>query len=138
MLFIRDNHYLFFLKLEMLTAEQYKAIKEAEKNNKLTKIKDNEYRYGKYYISSWNDPFIVFDDEFSLDNLCFKKGYVRMIKNVDDGETQALNHESGERLYDYVPDEIGFYGMNLTDDVIESHIDEIIEWAKKMEAESDF
>ena len=112
----------------MLTAEQYKAIKEAEKIEVLQKTGDKMYRYGKYYISSWNDPFIVFDDEFNLDNLCFKKGYVRMLKNVD----------NDERLYDYVPDEIGFYGMNLTDDVIESHIDEIIEWAKKMDLEADF
>ena len=113
----------------MLTAEEYEAIKQAEKTNNLTKLKDNEYRYGKYLITSWNDPFIVFDDdeEFCIDNLCFKKGYVRMLKDIEDGT----------RMYDYVPDEIGFYGMNLNDEIVESHIDEIIEWAKKMEEEID-
>lgn len=110
----------------LLTVEEYKAIKEAEKIEVLQKTGDKRYRYGKYYISSWNDPVIVCDDEFNIDYLCFKKGYVRMLKNVDDGT----------RLYDYVPDEIGFFGMELTDDVIESHIDEIVEWAKKMDLES--
>lgn len=109
----------------MLTFEEYKAIKEAEKIEVLQKTGDEMYRYGKYYISSWNVPDDICDDEFSVDYLRFKKGYVRMIQNVNDGT----------RFYDYVPDEIGFFGMKLTDDIIESHIDEIIEYAKEMELE---
>ena len=121
----------------MLTFEEYKAIKEAEKIEVLQKTGDEMYRYGKYYISSWNVPDNVCDDEtrairrendeFSVDYLRFKKGYVRMIQNVNDGT----------RFYDYVPDEIGFFGMKLTDDIIESHIDEIIEYAKEMECENE-
>lgn len=109
----------------MLTFEEYKAIKEAEKIKVLQKTGDEMYRYGKYYISSWNVSDDICDDEFNVDYLRFKKGYVRMIQNVNDGT----------RFYDYVPDEIGFFGMKLTDDIIESHIDEIIEYAKKMECE---
>lgn len=125
----------------MLTFEEYKAIKESEKIEVLQKTGDEMYRYGKYYISSWNEPnsdegnicendeknIRRENDEFSVDYLRFKKGYVRMIKNVNDGT----------RFYDYVPDEIGFFGMKLTDDIIESHIDEIIEYAKEMESELD-
>ena len=111
----------------MLTYDEFLKIKESEKLNELIKIDNNRYRFGKFYITSWNDPIYHEEDGFSVDYLTYQKGYTRTL--IDD---------SGNRKIDYVPDTISFFGMKLSDEILNEHLDEIVEWGKNMDAEISF